>query len=101
MLGALRPWLKTWYMGISRNSWSTAGRQPEAGLTPRSLYSFICSSETLARLPLYLTWMALSSGWSICIRRWDTICFRNRGTSRNRMMSVRATMAVPMSPNRL
>ena len=37
MSGALRPWLKTWYMGISRTSCSTEGRQPEAGFTPRSL----------------------------------------------------------------
>ena len=31
------PWLNTEYIGISRTSWRMSGRQPEAGLTPRSL----------------------------------------------------------------
>src|SRR4029079_982175 len=33
-----RPWLKTEYIGISRNTWSRAGRQPDTGVTPRSRY---------------------------------------------------------------
>ena len=71
--------MKTWYMGSSRTSCSTAGRQPEAGLTPRSLYSCICCSEILARSPLYLVWIAFSSGCSICMRRCETICMRKTG----------------------
>ena len=31
-----RPWLKTEYIGMSRKIWRIAGRQPEAGLMPRS-----------------------------------------------------------------
>ena len=37
MFGAERPWLNTWYIGSSSSIWSSAGRQPEAGFTPRSL----------------------------------------------------------------
>ena len=32
-----RPSLKTVYIGMSRTSWRISGRQPDAGLTPRSL----------------------------------------------------------------
>ena len=98
MSGALRPWLKTWYMGNSRTSWSTAGQTARRRVDAALLVQLHLLGRDLGSVALYFCWIARSSGCTICMRRCEVICTRKTGIRKMRMMMVSRMIEIPMSP---
>ena len=77
-------------------SCTTNGPRQPIGLTPDSRYSFMVSWDTLARSPLYRSWISRIRGCSSLMRRIWRICFRVKGRVTSRTKTVKAMMASPM-----
>ena len=84
-----------WYSPIQMGNCMKKGPRQPIGLTPASLYTFIVSEARFCRSSPYLSWIALSLGWSTVMALSARLCLTVSGNMAARMRMVNTTMVMP------